>query len=120
MNGLILIAVKVTLGIILALFLYRDARGRDFQWQFWVISPLLLLFNFWWLAVFIIPIGYLMFRPKGKMLHCPHCSKSILDELAFCPFCKRSVKRECLKCHYTVAWDATSCPHCRGTALTDT
>lgn len=115
-------ALKIVTGLILAFWLYRDARSRDFYWPMWTMAPVMILFvsGFAWIIVVILIIAiYLAIRPKGVLLACPHCKKRVHDELAFCPFCRRSVKRECIKCHHTVPWDAVSCPHCRSTALTD-
>jgi len=124
MNSVVLIdwAGKILTGGILAMWLYRDARSRDFSWLMWTLAPLMLLFlggAGWIIAALVIIAVYLGLRPRGKLLPCPHCKKRVHDDLAFCPFCRRSVKRECLKCHRTVPWDAQSCPHCHSTALTD-
>lgn len=116
-------AGKILVGGALAFWLYRDARSRDFSWMMWMLSPFILLFFpplFWVVPAFLLPLVYIGFRPRGRMLVCPHCKKKAHEELAFCPFCRRSIKRECLKCHRTVPWESISCSHCHSTALTDT
>ena len=106
----------------MALWFYRDARGRDFSWVMWMIMPVTLFFfgRFIWIlpAILMLTI-YLGVRPRGQLIPCPHCRKRVHEELAFCGFCRRSVKRECIKCHRTVPWESVSCPHCRSTMLTD-
>lgn len=124
MQGIALVdlAGKVITGLLVGLWLYRDARSRDFSWLMWTLAPVMLLFfpNFTWvLAVFLLVGAYLGTRPRGNLLPCPHCKKKVHNDLAFCPHCRKSVKRECLRCHRTVPWDATICPHCRSGALTD-
>lgn len=116
------LAGRLLTAVILAFWLYRDARSRDFSWLMWTIAPAMLVFlgGFAWVPTSLVILGaYIGTRPRGKLLSCPHCKKSIHEELAFRPFCRRSVKRECIKCHRTVPWSAVSCPHCRSTALTD-
>ena len=115
--------LKLVVLVLMAIWFYRDARSRDYNWLMWTIAPVFLFFFgglSWLFAAAFILILYLGLRPKGRLTVCPHCKKRIHDELAFCPYCRRSVKRECLRCHRTVPWDATVCPHCRSGALTDT
>lgn len=114
--------IKAVAILIAAVWLYRDARSRDYYWLMWAIAPAMLLFLSgiaWIVALVLIIAVYTGVKPRGALLFCPHCKKRVHDELAFCPFCKRSVKRECLRCHRTVPWDAQMCPHCRSSALTD-
>lgn len=121
-SGIIQLAVRIIISIILAIFLYRDSRSRDYNWTMWVVIPLFLVFVNTILAILLavgVIVIYLNVRPKGELIRCPHCKHSIHSGLAFCPFCKKSVKRECLRCHETVDWDATICPHCRSTQLTE-
>ncbi|HBF37448.1 MAG TPA: hypothetical protein DDW50_09025 [Firmicutes bacterium] len=105
----------------LAIWLYRDARGRDYSWLFWTIMPFIALFSPIYVAilllVFILGI-YLMLRPKGLLVKCPHCKKNIHDILTMCPFCRKEAKRECLVCHEPVPWEAEQCPFCKSRALT--
>ncbi|NLG85133.1 MAG: zinc ribbon domain-containing protein [Firmicutes bacterium] len=106
----------------MAVWLYRDARSRDYHWLMWTVTPVFLFFFSglgWLLGAIFVLLLYLGLRPRGSLNGCPHCKKRVHDELAFCPFCRRSVKRECLRCHRTVPWEATVCPHCRSNALTD-
>lgn len=115
--------IRIVLGMVLALILYRDARSRDYSWIVWAMTPL---------AVFMAPttgmaillsvmilIAYLLLRPKGRSKPCPHCKRKVYHQLAFCPFCGKPIKKECLSCHEAVDWELTKCPYCRSTHLTE-
>ncbi|MGE5583600.1 MAG: hypothetical protein ACM3X9_13860 [Bacillota bacterium] len=120
-NMVIELVIKIAVALLLALWLYRDARGRDYSWLFWTITPFLTVFSTLMLAIifpFLILGLYLLLRPKGEMLKCPHCNKRIHDILTVCPFCRKEAKRECLHCHEPVPWDAEQCPFCKSRALT--
>ncbi|MGE5599678.1 MAG: double zinc ribbon domain-containing protein [Bacteroidota bacterium] len=120
--GLVDLAGRIIAGSLIGIWIYRDARSRDYTWLMWTLAPIMLLFMpgfAWLLAAFLLVGAYLGTRPRGRLLSCPHCKKRVHEELAFCPYCRRSVKRECLRCHRTVPWEATTCPHCRSAALTD-
>jgi RNA polymerase subunit RPABC4/transcription elongation factor Spt4 len=122
-QAIIALAVRIIIAVIMAFYLYRDARSRDFNWTMWLVVPIFIVFIPKLVLSFIIAVGILLIyfyaRPKGQLTHCPHCKHKIHSVLAYCPFCKKSVKRECLRCHETVDWDATTCPHCRSTQLTE-
>lgn len=123
-STVVTIIIKVILAGVIAFFIYRDARARDFNWLLWMLIPVIGIFFTPGIPssviISLLLVGvYLLFRPKGALKPCPHCKKKIHDILAFCPFCRQSVKRECLRCHETVDWDATLCPHCRSANLTD-
>ncbi len=105
----------------LVIWLYRDARARDYSWLFWTIMPLIALFSPMVMAILllaVIVIIYLFLRPKGELIKCPHCNKKIHDILTICPFCRKEAKRECLSCHEPVPWEAEQCPFCKSRALT--
>ncbi len=105
----------------LVIWLYRDARARDYSWLFWTIMPLIALFSPMVMAILLllfIVIIYLILRPKGELIKCPHCNKKIHDILTICPFCRKEAKRECLNCHEPVPWEAEQCPFCKSRALT--
>lgn len=115
------IVIKLVIAVPLGIWLYRDSRGRDYSWMLWTIIPFITVLSPLILAVifpFLVLGLYLMIRPKGKMLNCPHCKKSIHEILVICPFCHKEAKRECLSCHEPVPWDAELCPFCKSRALT--
>lgn len=121
--NLINLIINLVLAVVTGFFIYKDARARDFNWLMWTILPATVFFGSGIvssLLILLLLMGvYLFSRPKGPLTACPHCKKRIHSILAFCPFCRNSVKRECLRCHETVDWEATRCPHCRSTNLTD-
>ncbi len=121
-SDLLLIVAKLVLAGGLMIFLYRDARARDYSWFMWTFLPAIAIFTpdlISTIFAFILVIGmYLVTRPKGVLLSCPHCGKKAHYILAFCPHCRQSIKRECLRCHDTVDWDAERCPHCGSMNLT--
>jgi hypothetical protein len=120
-TNVIQIVIKLIIVVPLVIWLYRDARGRDYSWLFWTILPFICLFSPLIVAILLLVmiLGiYLMIRPKGELLKCPHCSKKIHDILTICPFCRKEAKRECLSCHEPVPWEADRCPFCKSRALT--
>jgi RNA polymerase subunit RPABC4/transcription elongation factor Spt4 len=121
MNVVIEFAIKLIIALPLAFWIYRDARGRDYSWLFWTITPFITILSPIFLAILfplIILAVYLMLRPKGQLISCPHCKKKIHDILTVCPFCRKEAKRECLACHEPVPWNAEQCPFCKSRALT--
>ncbi|MEW5865242.1 MAG: zinc ribbon domain-containing protein [Bacillota bacterium] len=100
---------------------FKDARSRD-------SSPLLWAAGIVISALMLGPVGgpvgsavvlgvYLLARPRGALLVCPHCKRRYIHNLAFCPHCGKPVKKECLRCHDTMELDAETCPHCGMKAL---
>lgn len=121
MHNLVELGIKLILALPLALWLYRDARARDFAWFLWVFVPLLVVFSPLVLAVctlVLLTVVYFVLRPKGALFKCPHCQKPVIEELFVCPFCRKNAKKECLNCHEPVPWEAEQCPECRSRALT--
>lgn len=116
--------IRCVVALSLGFYLFRDTRSRDYNWTIWVVTPVLvvlptnnIIIAF---SIAIIILGlYVLMRPKGQLYPCPHCKCKIHPILAFCPFCHKAVKRDCLKCFDTVDWNATRCPHCNSTNLTE-
>ena len=121
-STVVLIIVKLVLAGGLMFFLYKDARARDYSWFMWTFIPVITIFTpelVTTILTFLLILGmYLMTRPKGALISCPHCGKKVHYILAFCPHCRQSIKRECLRCHDTVEWEAERCPHCGSMNLT--
>lgn len=120
--AIVLFIIKLAIIVGVMIFLYKDARARDHTWFMWTFAPVIAIFTPDFagsvLAVTFIFVLYMLTRPKGELVKCPHCSKKIHNVLAFCPRCRQSVKRECLRCHDTVDWYAERCPHCGSMSLT--
>ncbi len=114
--------INIIIALPLIVWLYRDARGRDYNWVLWSVVPGMIIFAPSILALLVytplIIILYIILRPKGTLHKCPHCTKKIHPILVICPFCQKEAKRECLHCHEPVDWEATQCPFCKSRALT--
>lgn len=112
-NWLVL-GISIAIAGLFAFLAYRDAKVRDSNPVLWAaaigISGVMLLPLVGAPIVFLV---YLMVRPRGKLLVCPHCGRKYISNLAFCPHCRKEVKKECLRCHETMELDAEYCPHCR-------
>ncbi len=107
--------LNLVITILAAIWIYRDSKNRDNNPVMWVVAIVFMGLAVNFLKSFgitLILLVYLLQRPKGKLLECPHCSKPRLDYLAFCPHCKKEVKKECLKCHEVMELDAERCPNC--------
>ena len=97
-----------------AYWVYRDAKGRDASPILWTAAIILAgLFFLGPLGAALVLFLYSLFRPKGAMRVCPHCSKRALSWLAFCPHCKGVLKRDCYRCFAAVDIENEFCPHCR-------
>ncbi|NLM37381.1 MAG: zinc ribbon domain-containing protein [Firmicutes bacterium] len=121
-TAVVLLIIKLMLTGGIMFFLYQDARARDYAWFMWTFIPVIAVFAAGFagsiITLALIFLLYLLTRPKGGLVKCPHCGKKIHNVLAFCPYCHQSVKRECLRCHDTVDWEAERCPHCGSANLT--
>ncbi|HEX3048474.1 MAG TPA: hypothetical protein VHY08_27240 [Bacillota bacterium] len=123
MSNYIPLIINIAIGLLLAVFLYRDSRARDYNWVLWTLLPVVTVFtaasiffaSFFQLAILVL---YLILRPKGALTKCPKCGKKILNILTICPFCRKDAKRECLNCHEPVDWEADQCPFCKSRNLT--
>ncbi len=113
--------IKIIIVLPVGIWLYRDSRARDYSWTIWTISPIVILFAPLLAAIILacLLIGiYLMLRPPGNLLKCPHCKKKVHETLFVCPFCQKNAKHECLNCHEPVPWEAEQCPYCKSRNLT--
>lgn len=102
----------IAIGILSAIWIFRDARSRDYNPLIWAIICIFLAFTVNALAPLVVVAVYLFLRPRGELLTCPHCCKRYVRNLAFCPHCGKPVKKECLKCHDLMELDQDACPHC--------
>lgn len=119
--GLVEIAIKLAIALVLAFWLYRDSRARDFSWTIWTFSPFIIMFSPLSASIILtltLLAIYLISRPKGMLLICPHCQKRVHETLFVCPFCHKNAKHECLNCHEPVPWEAEQCPFCKSRSIT--
>ena len=109
------LALKVAADIsalVILVWMYRDARARDANPILWAAAAALsALFIHWALALIAAGI-YLLFRPKGRLLRCPHCRARYIYWLAQCPKCEGPLKKDCPRCHSSVPYAETACPDC--------
>lgn len=112
--GLVVFGVNLGIGLLVAWWVYRDAKSRDSNPLIWAaavaVSGIILANP---IAIAVAFFAYMLLRPRGRLFTCPHCNRRYLDYLAFCPHCGKAVKKECLRCHETMELDATECPRCR-------
>ncbi len=119
--GLVEIAIKIVIALVLGFWLYRDSRARDFSWMIWTFSPFIIVFSPLPASIILalaLSAIYFISRPKGVLLTCPHCQKKVHETLFVCPFCQKNAKHECLKCHEPVPWEAEQCPYCKSRSIT--
>lgn len=74
--------VLFVLNLIPLIWVARDAKARDVdEADYWI--ALVLFFS-------VIGFGfYLLCRPKGRVLKCPHCGRNKLQVTATCPHCHK-------------------------------
>lgn len=78
--AIIAIVVGLAVAILIAVWVARDAKSRGMDNSvLWVI--IVLVFGLLGLVV------YLLVRPKGILVQCPHCGKKRLQGSARCPHC---------------------------------
>lgn len=81
-GGIMLVAALVPLAIQIALLVWvaRDAKARGMDGAV-----------LWMLFVFFVPvigvIVYVLSRPQGTLVPCPHCQNKRLQASAICPHC---------------------------------
>lgn len=118
---LVEIIIKIIIALPLGIWLHRDAKARDYSWMLWTCSPFILLLAPLPAAIIlavILLVVYLILRPAGALLKCPHCNKRVHEILFICPFCQKNAKHECLNCHEPVPWEAEKCPYCQSRNIT--
>lgn len=107
------ISAIIIVGSALILYwVYRDARARDAYPPLWFAA---LGFSGLFIHFLAVPLGaliYLIVRPKGPMLPCPHCGTSRLATLVECPKCEGRLRKECYRCNTLIPIEATECPEC--------
>ena len=76
----IIMLVALAIQIAIAVWVYKDAksRGMDNAVLLTVVTVITGLLGL---------ILYLLMRPKGVLVNCPHCQKKRLEGSAKCPHC---------------------------------
>lgn len=119
-------ALNLILGLIIAYWIYNDARekkgydtGRALLWSLAAVP-----------FTFITLLVYLLFAkpPRAaqdvidvkatevKTVACPHCGRTVQDDFRICPYCGQALHCRCQSCGREIPCDAKLCPYC-GTAV---
>lgn len=120
MNGLPMSSIPgllaIAVGIIAVFWMFRDARARAFYPILWTVPFALIYFTLHLFSPLagVVLFLYLIFRPKGKILPCPHCGARHLESLAMCPKCEGPVRRDCPHCQASAHYHDSKCPECGG------
>jgi len=107
------IAIVAVLGllvpILIARYVYKDAKSRNMDATLWVVVTLLI-------PSFIGLIIYLIVRSNNPVTNCPSCKNPVDSDFVICPFCGASLKEGCPNCGAAVSGGWKLCPKC-GTEL---
>jgi hypothetical protein len=130
-NIVLFLAVVFWLG--LALWVYRDARGRTDDPLLVATAALLGL-----TVPYAGALIYLLFRPPETLAdvrsrdlelrtleeqlglhapHCPVCRAEVEDEYIVCPVCATKLKHPCAECSRALAITWRVCPYCEAPAI---
>lgn len=90
--------------LLLAVWVFRDARRRDFLPAMWGLLTLIGNVVAW--------LVYMLVRSRGTGSRCPRCGTALRGEFAYCPACGLQVHRACACCGRAAedAWKV--CPYC--------
>lgn len=116
-------ALNFILGLVIAYWIYNDARDK----KGYDTSRALL----WALAAvpftFITLLVYMLFaKPLGPARDvidikatevkvaaaCPHCGRAVQDDFKICPYCGQALRCRCQSCGREIPCDAKLCPYC--------
>ena len=103
--ALILYAV---FSLLLAVWVFRDARRRDFLPAMWGLLTLIGNVVAW--------LVYMLVRSRGVGSRCPRCGTALRSDFAYCPACGTQAHRACPACGRAAADAWRICPYC-GAAL---
>lgn len=132
----LIIIILTILGIALCVWVYRDAQSRGMN------GAVLWMLLVWFTSVIGLII-YLLSRPQGEMVQCPHCGNNRLDVSLICPHCgyrsenqfrhrderpifmgsestrKEAVYTLCPKCGREIMGNSKFCRYCGGSIERD-
>lgn len=94
--------------LLLAVWVFRDARRRDFLPAMWGLLTLIGNVVAW--------LVYMLVRSRGMGSRCPRCGTALRGEFAYCPACGLQVHRACASCGRAAKDGWKICPYC-GTEL---
>lgn len=100
-TALILYAVFT---LLLAVWVFRDARRRDFLPAMWGLLTLIGNVVAW--------LVYMLVRSRGVGSRCPRCGTALRMGFAYCPACGAQVRRSCPACGHAAEDGWKVCPYC--------
>ena len=90
--------------LLLAVWVFRDARRRDFLPAMWGLLTLIGNVVAW--------LVYMLVRTRGVGSRCPRCGTSLRMGFAYCPACGAQVRRSCPACGHAAEDGWKVCPYC--------
>ena len=90
--------------LLLAVWVFRDARRRDFLPAMWGLLTLIGNVVAW--------LVYMLVRSRGVGSRCPRCGTSLRMGFAYCPACGAQVRRSCPACGHAAEDGWKVCPYC--------
>lgn len=98
------IVLYAAFSLLLAVWVFRDARRCDFLPAMWGLLTLIGNVVAW--------LVYMLVRSRGMGSRCPRCGTALRGEFAYCPACGLQVHRSCASCGRAAedAWKV--CPYC--------
>ena len=90
--------------LLLAVWVFRDARRRDFLPA--MLGLLTLIGNV------VAWLVYMLVRSRGVGSRCPRCGTALRMGFAYCPACGAQVRRSCPACGHAAEDGWKVCPYC--------
>ena len=90
--------------LLLAVWVFRDARRRDFLPAMWGLLTLIGNVVAW--------LVYMLVRSRGVGSRCPRCGTALRMGFAYCPACGAQVRRSCPACGHAAEDGWKVCPYC--------
>ena len=90
--------------LLLAVWVFRDARRRDFLPAMWGLLTLIGNVVAW--------LVYMLVRTRGVGSRCPRCGTALRMGFAYCPACGAQVRRSCPACGHAAEDGWKVCPYC--------
>lgn len=102
---IIVIAVIISLPIVVAVYVYRDANRRGMNAILWTLVAAIA-------PALIGLIVYLLVRSDYSNLRCPMCDTLVKEPFVVCPKCGTKLRPSCPNCAMPVEPDWKVCPKC--------
>ena len=90
--------------LLLAVWVFRDARRRDFLPAMWGLLTLIGNVVAW--------LVYMLVRSRGVGSRCLRCGTALRMGFAYCPACGAQVRRSCPACGHAAEDGWKVCPYC--------